>query len=355
MWPAGGADDNRRFLADLRALRSTAAVDWDEMAARTHYPSDVLKEAETGPSLPGLPVLTAFVRACDGDVPEWEERWRRLGFDAHADPSLPVRPAGNSPAAVAGARAGVSVAPPDAYDPERIRAALRGSHGSPDRGGRASGGRAAAAPVPAPSWEAPAEPATSWNGFARAEVGGKLANGNHHLSQPVETPEEARAEAIRRDPFSADWLQDSEFTPPSDEAPLDQTEPPDSWFTPQETADREPSPEAEDSWFTPRDRADIEVLAEEPGPAEPELVTGFWTPSAPAGVAPGAADRTTPILAQAVAAVAAAPRVIAESAVPPGPVVPPSGSRSDRLYPVRLLIIIVVAALIGSILVLLLR
>ena len=36
-------------------------------------------------------------------------------------------------------------------------------------------------------------------------------------------------------------------------------------------------------------------------------------------------------------------------------VVPPSASRSDRLYPVRLLVVIVVAALIGSILVLLLR
>ena len=51
------------------------------------------------------------------------------GFRVPADPGLPVRLAGASPAAVAGARAGVSVAPPDAYDPERIRAALRGSQG----------------------------------------------------------------------------------------------------------------------------------------------------------------------------------------------------------------------------------
>jgi hypothetical protein len=41
--------------------------------------------------------------------------------------------------------------------------------------------------------------------------------------------------------------------------------------------------------------------------------------------------------------------------MPPGPVVPPSHTRSDRLYPVRLLAVIVVAALIGSILVLILR
>jgi hypothetical protein len=45
---------------------------------------------------------------------------------------------------------------------------------------------------------------------------------------------------------------------------------------------------------------------------------------------------------------------IAERAVP-GPVVPPSERRADRFYPVRLLMVIVVAALIGSILVLLLR
>jgi hypothetical protein len=41
--------------------------------------------------------------------------------------------------------------------------------------------------------------------------------------------------------------------------------------------------------------------------------------------------------------------------VPSGPVVPPSERRVDRIYPVRLLVIIVVAALIGSILVLILR
>ena len=143
MWSAGQGDDKERFLADLRALRDTAALEFDELAARAHYPSDILKEAESGPSLPSLPILAAYVRACDGDVPEWEERWRRLGFESRADPSLPVRPAGASPAAVAGARAGVSVAPPDAYDPDRIRAALRGSHGRSDHGARDTVSRAA--------------------------------------------------------------------------------------------------------------------------------------------------------------------------------------------------------------------
>jgi hypothetical protein len=132
MWSAGQADDRARFLADLRALRDAAAVGYDELSARTHFPSGILKEAENGPALPTLPILAAYVRACDGDVLEWEERWRRLGSEAWADPNLPVRPPGASPAAAAGARAGVTMAPPDVYDPERIRTALRGGHGHAD-------------------------------------------------------------------------------------------------------------------------------------------------------------------------------------------------------------------------------
>src|SRR5215470_15878427 len=146
-WSAGPGDDQARFLADLRALRDSAVIGYDELAARAHYPSDILKEAENGPSLPGLPILTAYVRACEGDVLEWEERWRRLNPEARDDPGLPVRPAGASPAAVAGARAGVSVAPPDAYDPDRIKAALRSSHVRSDKATQASAGQQAASPA----------------------------------------------------------------------------------------------------------------------------------------------------------------------------------------------------------------
>src|SRR6266581_1847626 len=143
-WSAGSGDDQARFLADLRALRDSAAIGYDEMAARAHYPSDILKEAENGPGLPGLPILTAYVRACEGDVLDWEERWRRLNPEVPDDPDLPVRPAGASAAAVAGARAGVGVAPPDVYDPERIRAALRGKAGS-DQASRRAGHQSIAA------------------------------------------------------------------------------------------------------------------------------------------------------------------------------------------------------------------
>src|SRR4030081_2258703 len=101
-WSAGPGDDQARFLADLRALRDSAVIGYDELSARAHYPSDVLKEAENGPSLPGLPILSAYVRACEGDVPDWEERWRRLNPEVPDDPDLPVRPAGASAAAVAG-------------------------------------------------------------------------------------------------------------------------------------------------------------------------------------------------------------------------------------------------------------
>jgi len=98
MWSAGQGDNQERFLADLRALRDAAAIGYDELAARAHFPSNILKEAENGPGLPGLPILAAYVRACDADVPEWEERWRRLAYEAETDPGLPVRPAGASPA-----------------------------------------------------------------------------------------------------------------------------------------------------------------------------------------------------------------------------------------------------------------
>src|SRR6516165_4458635 len=156
-WSAGPGDDQARFLADLRALRDSAAIGFDELAARAHYPSDILKEAENGPSLPGLPILSAYVRACEGDVLDWEERWRRLNPDAPDDPELPVRPAGASAAAVVGARAGVGVAPPDVYDPERIRAALRGDHIRAEQASRRASDPGVSASAPDTGQHVPAD------------------------------------------------------------------------------------------------------------------------------------------------------------------------------------------------------
>lgn len=125
--PAAGfgapGDDATRFLRELRQLRDGAGLGHAELAARAHYPYDSIRAAEAGPSLPDLPVLSAFVRACGGTAEEWEERWRSLT----KSPSLPVpatRQSGQSDAATAGARIGSAALAGDSLDPSVIMAAL---------------------------------------------------------------------------------------------------------------------------------------------------------------------------------------------------------------------------------------
>jgi hypothetical protein len=198
-------------------------------------------------------------------------------------------------------------------------------------------------------------------------------------------PDTAGADALRRDRFSADWLEDSEpaSRPDPESRSPEQAEAQassaatDNWFTPRETPDPEPtwspaaaeaSAAAPDTWFTPRERAEgrsaspqpTEVQRPGPSPTQEHAIPRASWPAAAEAPAvearasdTAAADRTMPVQAQA--APAAPSRTIAGPAVPPGPVVPPGRSRSDRLYPVRLLVVIMVAALLGSILVLLLR
>ena len=127
VWQVAGrgmaGDDTVRFLRELRQLRDGAGLGHAELAARAHYPYDLIKAAEAGPSLPDLPVLSAYVRGCGGTAEEWEERWRTLT----RTPSLPVsaaRHAGNSAAASAGARIGATTQVVDAPDPSVIMAAL---------------------------------------------------------------------------------------------------------------------------------------------------------------------------------------------------------------------------------------
>ena len=291
-WSAGPGDDQARFLADLRALRDSAAIGYDELAARAHYPSDVLKEAENGPRLPGLPILTAYVRACDGDVLDWEERWRRLNPEVADDPDLPVRPAGASPAAVAGARAGVGVVPPDVYDPERIKAALRGNHARSGAGSRRANdwGISALAHGAARSessdqdlltdsgaspdsgaswgansgWDAPADPSvTSANGNHSAKHGsrGPFDAAFTVLPDPAE-----RTEPARDEDFS--WLiNDKPESRPA--APADRgfawPERTDTGLATQPEA--EPAPEPAVTERIPGHQAD--------GPTSPER-TDFW-------------------------------------------------------------------------------
>ena len=118
---AGGGDDVKAFLRDLRDLRGQAGLKHGELARRAHFPEDTLKSAERGPDLPALPILEAYVRGCGASPAEWEDRWRRLTTGAALELSLPAReppavrrpggvtgpagpPAGAAPAAVPGPR-----------------------------------------------------------------------------------------------------------------------------------------------------------------------------------------------------------------------------------------------------------
>src|SRR5262252_2139085 len=116
-------DDSARFLRELRQLRGGAGLGHAELAARAHYPCDAIRAAEAGPSLPSLPVLSAYVRGSGGTPTEWEERWRSL-TRSPASSLLPVRSVGESDAAAAGARIGAVTPAADGHDPGFIMAAL---------------------------------------------------------------------------------------------------------------------------------------------------------------------------------------------------------------------------------------
>ena len=116
-------DDPAQFLRELRQLRDGAGLGPAELAARAHYPYDLIRAAEAGPALPDLPVLSAYVRGCGAGTEEWEERWRSL-TSAQTLPLMTARPAGTSTAASAGARIGSVTSAADAPDPSIIMAAL---------------------------------------------------------------------------------------------------------------------------------------------------------------------------------------------------------------------------------------
>ena len=71
-------DGLESFARDLRALRAKAELDYPEMAETSHYTMKTLASAAGGLRLPTLPVAVAYVRACGGNVAEWEERWQKL-------------------------------------------------------------------------------------------------------------------------------------------------------------------------------------------------------------------------------------------------------------------------------------
>jgi hypothetical protein len=437
-WSAGPGDDQARFLADLRALRDSAAIGFDELAARAHYPSDVLKEAENGPSLPGLPILTAYVRACDGDVLDWEERWRRLNPDVPDDPDLPVRPAGASPAAQAGARAGVGVAPPDVYDPERIKAALRGGRTRTEHGDRRASDPGVLAPASTPcefGLGSPdpglsVEPGTGGDGWGAApasagwdpapDPGVTAANGNHSATAGNRGPfdaaftslpqaaEPAAAEPAAAEPDPAEefsWLQrsepesrpaggDGDLGWPGQTANGGSAEPAGhsyGWSGHTETArpgHEDPdvterflrhqaeglaTTEQTDFWGQPLPQApaDLRIPAATPRAEEPAVTRTSWTAAAEtARPVAEPAHRTATVPAQPASTGPSNSGPLSTGPLSTGPLSTGPLStgvsqtqaatrerdhRQDRYFPARLLAVIVIAALIGSALVLLLK
>jgi len=380
MWSAGPGDDQARFLADLRSLRDTAAIGYDELAARAHFPSDILKEAENGPVLPGLPILTAYVRACEGDVTEWEERWRRLAAEVPEDPGLPVRPAGASPAAAAGARAGVGIAPPDVYDPERIRAALRGGHGRSDQDGRRTNGS---------GWDTPADQTiTTANGIHAGDHWSAQPTdaGDHWSAQPTDAADHWSAQ-----PTDAADHWSAQPTDAADHWSAQPTDAADHWSAQPTDAEARPDPAkttgdtdqfqwlpdngsasglADKGQADPVDVAPAKPAAGEWTPWHHDLVperperTDFWaTPNAAASADPRLPatashrveeqDLTEPTWSTPTETMAASS---ASSATGKTTAAERADDQKDRFFPVvRLLVILVIAALIGSALVLLLK
>jgi hypothetical protein len=78
-------DGLESFARDLRALRAKAELDYPEMAEVSHYTMKTLASAAGGLRLPTLPVAVAYVRACGGNIAEWEERWQKLATKITAD------------------------------------------------------------------------------------------------------------------------------------------------------------------------------------------------------------------------------------------------------------------------------
>ena len=78
-------DGLEAFARDLRALRAKAGLDYPEMAEVSHYEMKTLAAAAGGLRLPTLPVAVAFVRACGGNVAEWEERWQKIAEKITSD------------------------------------------------------------------------------------------------------------------------------------------------------------------------------------------------------------------------------------------------------------------------------
>jgi hypothetical protein len=105
-------DDLEAFARDLRALRAKADLEYPEMAETSHFEMKTLAAAAGGLRMPTLPVAMAFVRACDGNAAEWEERWQKLAEKVTAETARKRRNDGEDPAPVEPADAPAALEPP---------------------------------------------------------------------------------------------------------------------------------------------------------------------------------------------------------------------------------------------------
>ncbi|MFC3894811.1 XRE family transcriptional regulator [Lentzea rhizosphaerae] len=79
-----------RFAADLRRLREKAGgPPYRELAQRAHFSAAALSDAASGRKLPSLDVTVAYVRACEGDVESWEQRWHEITAELTAQTPPP--------------------------------------------------------------------------------------------------------------------------------------------------------------------------------------------------------------------------------------------------------------------------
>jgi hypothetical protein len=84
---AGGDSRLLRFAGDLRLLREKAGQPtYRALAASAHCSAAALSEAASGRKLPSLQITLAYVRGCEGDVAEWEQRWHELAGALAAPP-----------------------------------------------------------------------------------------------------------------------------------------------------------------------------------------------------------------------------------------------------------------------------
>ena len=83
-----------KFASELRKLRDEAGrPSYRELAGRVSFSVTVLSEAAGGRSFPTLAVVRGYVRACGGDVTEWEQRWLRAADETHQTPNGAARAA----------------------------------------------------------------------------------------------------------------------------------------------------------------------------------------------------------------------------------------------------------------------